>query len=245
MVVTLSSDSSLIKETGNELNNINYNVFNITKKVDLTNNICANIEGEPFKIGSKYICELGDNDTKAFYVLETKGDNVSLIMNANLGVDGKALITQYPENTGKSGWCDDQSLCKTNGIWDNTKGPITANENLSKRIVNWTRLNQNQVSLPSYEQIYVAAGNKSTNLPMWLSDYRYENSSGHYVHDVLGYWTSSQYKENLNDLYGLTKERAAWAAVTIWYSNMANLYVSYNQEVGIRPVITILKSQLG
>ena len=168
-----------------------------------------------------------------------------MIMNANLGVDGKALITQYPENTGKSGWCDDQSLCKTNGIWDNTKGPITANENLSKRIVNWTRLNQNQVSLPSYEQIYVAAGNKSTNLPMWLSDYRYENSSGHYVHDVLGYWTSSQYKENLNDLYGLTKERAAWAAVTIWYSNMANLYVSYTQEVGIRPVITILKSQLG
>ena len=51
----------------------------------------GNVPQGKFAYGDEYTCELGDNDTKTFFVLEISDNNVSLIMNANVDSNGKAL----------------------------------------------------------------------------------------------------------------------------------------------------------
>ena len=53
----------------------------------------GNVPSGNYVYGDEYTCELGDNDEKTFFVLETSGDDVSLIMNANVGADGKAVTS--------------------------------------------------------------------------------------------------------------------------------------------------------
>ena len=153
-----------------------------------------------------------------WYVLEDKGSEyayVSLIMNKNLG---DTVV----------GWCKDEKLCKTDGNWDNTKGPITAMNYLKQQTNNWTV----EANLPTAEQIAAATGQKFNNsmvddLELWL----YANIKGY--PDEYGYWTVSAQKYTRN-----------YARTVDINGRLYSDYIYDGVNYGVRPVITILKTNL-
>ena len=170
----------------------------------------GNVPQGQFAYGDEYTCELGDNDEKTFFVLETNGDNVSLIMNKNIDSNGKGTTSG---NT--VAWCKSgaNNSCAADG----------ALEYLKTSTIGWTKLTESQISLPSYDQIYKAAGNKTSGFSTWL-----------YVNLNNAYWTSSPYASNSGH---------AW--LVYYVGLLLNYNVVDDNYSGVRPVITVSKSQLG
>ena len=125
-------------------------------------------ESGAYTPGVTYTCELGDNESNTFYVLEEKGDNVSLIAGFNL--------------EGTVAWCKSGS--------DNSCAADGAKAALKERTSGWTKLTESQISLPSANQIATSAektfdGTKEVSgLPTWLSSYTKTPVA-------YGYWTST------------------------------------------------------
>ena len=167
-----------------------------------------------YAYGDEYTCELGDNDAKTFFVLETNGDNVSLIMDRNIDSNGKGTTSG---NT--VAWCKSGN--------DNSCAADGALEYLKTSTTGWTKLTESQISLPSYDQIYKAAGNKTSELPTWL--YGNLNSSS----APSAYWTSTPYASYSN---------IAWFVACGGYLDGSGVGdANFN---GVRPVITVSKSNL-
>ena len=213
----------------------------------VTTSTTGNVPNGSFNYGDEYVCNLGDNEAKTFFVLETNGDNVSLIMNANVDSNGKAITpSNIPTNKGlvawvtrddylavggtESGWNENCPNCGNSNL-----GPITAEAALKANTKTWTRLTANQITLPTGQQIATAGGDTkwtensgiSTKLSTWL----YDNLNGttNAVSKVNGYWTSSP----------------TFYASYVWYMFYSgNLYGAgtvKDSNYGIRPVITIPK----
>ena len=180
--------------------------------------------------GDEYICDVGDGTPKTFLVVENSGDNVSLILNANVGSDGN-IVTASSTDKSKVAWVSKEDYIAAGGTnydnGNNTKGPITANKALRAYTLTWTNLSQTQITLPTYDQLYAAGGNEEEMLPTWLYDYL--DGTNHPVSDVTGYWTSTPVE---NATYG--------ARVMGSRGSLTANFVSL--ESGIRPVITITKS---
>ena len=174
----------------------------------------GNVPSGNYAYGDEYTCELGDNDAKTFFVLETNGDNVSLIMDKNIDSNGKGTTSG---NT--VAWCKSGS--------DNSCAADGALEYLKNSTTSWTKLTESQISLPSYDQIYKAAGNKTSGLSTWLYG-NLNNSSAPY-----GYWTSTPYASDSS---------VAW--LVNFVGSLSNDYVGDYAGRGVRPVITVLKSNL-
>ena len=124
-------------------------------------------ESGAYTPGVTYACELGDNESNTFYVLEENGDNVSLIAGFNL--------------EGTVAWCKSGN--------DNSCAADGAKAALKERISGWTKLTESQISLPSANQIATSAGktfneNIVSGLPTWLN-------SDTKTPVVYGYWTST------------------------------------------------------
>ncbi len=126
-------------------------------------------ESEAYTPGVTYTCELGDNESNTFYVLEENGDNVSLIAGFNL--------------EGTAAWCKsgEDNSCAADGALEYLKNSTTS----------WTKLIESQISLPTGQQIATAAGeifdenDGASGFPTWLYSYT-KFTSGTY-----GYWTST------------------------------------------------------
>ena len=187
-----------------------------------------------YDIGVTYTCELGDGEENTFYVLETSGDNVSLIAGMNLGATvAWATKEDYLAAGGtESDWNKACTDCGNNNL-----GPITANKILKERTSGWTKLDEDQIILPSGQQIATAGGdtkwNDSTHgngfsSAKWLYSYT-RFTSGTY-----GYWTSSPRASDASN---------AWYVYYI--GNLSNIIVRGSSVYGVRPVITVSKSQLG
>ena len=161
-------------------------------------------ESEAYTPGVTYTCELGDGESNTFYVLEEKGDNVSLIAGFNLG--------------------DTVAWCKSGS--DNSCAADGAKAALKERTSGWTKLTESQISLPSYDQIYKVAGNKTSGFATWLNSYTKTPVA-------YGYWTSTPY---------------ASYSYNAWYVNcdgtLRNYDVGNVDLSGVRPVITVSKSNL-
>ena len=189
--------------------------------------------------GVTYICNLGDSDDSknlTFYVLETNGDKVSLILNKNISgsvswlsaEDFKAAGGVVTDTMKKdNGPCQLGGICATNEL-----GPITAEFALRTNTASWTKLLFNQITLPSKEQIENVSAESLPNFvmgPVYQSiptDYSTINDAFH------GYWTSTP----ANTYY-----EAYW--VSIEFSTLS-MWASPNGPAGIRPVITVSKSNL-
>ena len=202
----------------------------------------GNIPQGKFAYGDEYTCELGDNDTKTFFILETNGDNVSLIMNANVGKDGKA-ITSSSTDKGTVAWISKEDYLTAGGIEDayndyrnNHLGPITAEKTLKTNTKGWIKINQNQISLPTGQQIRSLASKDAdddvafsyyTSLPTWLIS---NIDLNNYTY---GYWLSTVSKNMANNRPQCV-------------NNDGNPYVDVNatEYYGVRPVITVSKSNL-
>ncbi len=192
----------------------------------------GNVPNGSFSNGDEYTCELGDNDAKTFFVLETNGDNVSLLMYANVDSNGKAITSDnIPSDKGLTAWCGDEILCKTNDSWDNKKGPLTAEIKLKESTESWTKLVSSQITLPNVSQM-----NKKISIEVgdWRVDYL--GAGGyvkHQVQGVYGYWTSDS-----SSIDGSATAFDCDGAI----NNLVE--ISNSSNFGIRPVITLSKSQL-
>ena len=182
--------------------------------------LLARIDGA-YTTGVAYTCNFIDDSEEnnlTFFVLSSTETEVTLISGSNLS----GTVTS---------WCGDESQCKTDGKWDNTKGPITANQALADRTSNWStknggKLNDTQMSsikLPTHDQI--AGAYEEGTMPTWLHG------------DLVGkaYWTSSP-------------DTSTTAGA--WFVEYGGGYLSdligYDggSYFGVRPVITISISDL-
>ena len=182
----------------------------------------GNVPSGNYAYGDEYTCELGDNDAKTFFVLETNGDNVSLIMDRNVDSTGKGTTSG---NT--VAWCKSGSnnSCAADGALEYLKNSTTG----------WTKLTESQISLPTGQQIATAGGDSAwtnskstgTTLSTWL--YGNLNSSS----APYGYWTSTP-RASYSD--------SAWRVG--YGGRLGSLGVGYDYVDGVRPVITVSKSNL-
>ena len=133
------------------------------------------------------------------------------------------------------GACQNGNICLTSEY-----GPITAKSYLSSSTINWTKLNQSQIKLPTANQILTASGkpfNGSetvSKLASWLYDYLEDTTKA--LSSIFGYWTSTPstfYNYNAWNVMG-----EEW--ITCYY----DARVSYSDGNGVRPVITVSKSNL-
>ena len=170
---------------------------------ELSTSTCVYISGEAaYSIGSQYICGLDKKRT--FYVLETSGDNVSLIMDRNFTDDTVSKTLAWCIDGGSDG-----ATCKNiNSKEEGT--PLkhiqdTFGENVT-------------VSFPTKKQI---EGAYTDLMPKWLRGSRSDNN----------YWTSS----------------IAQSSGIAWLVNSDGFmdYPVNGNIIGVRPVITVSKSQLG
>ncbi len=210
--------------------------------------LCTLIEGGAYDIGSKYECELGDNDPKIFYVLESSGSNISLIMSANVDSNGKAITsTNIPDDKGFSAWVTLGDYMSAGGtasdfgsVGENSLGPLTALKKLKEFTKPWKKLAPSQIVLPTANQVATAGGDtkwseSSTGNGFSSATWLYDNLNGttNAVSGIYGYWTSTAVASTSN---------RAWRVYST--GNFLSYFVSYDEGYGIRPVITISKSQL-
>ena len=176
-----------------------------------------------YAYGDEYTCELGDNDAKTFFVLETNGDNVSLIMDRNIDSNGKGTTSG---NT--VAWCKSGN--------DNSCAADGALEYLKTSTTGWTKLTESQISLPTGQQIATAGGDSAwtdshptgTTLLTWLYGNLNSSSSA-----PSAYWTSTPYASYSN---------IAWFVACGGYLDGSGVGdANFN---GVRPVITVSKSNL-
>ena len=183
-----------------------------------------NVASGNYFYGDEYTCELGDNDEKTFFVLETNGDNVSLIMDKNIDSNGKGTTSG---NT--VAWCKSGN--------NNSCAADRALEYLKTSTTGWTKLTESQISLPTGQQIATAGGDSTwtdsnytgTTLSTWLYGNLNVNNRAPY-----GYWTSSPYESDFN---------SAW---DVYFDGSLDSSLVDNElgADGVRPVITVLKSNL-
>ncbi len=178
----------------------------------------GNVPSGSFNYGDEYICNLGNTDDSknlTFFVLDKTDTDVSLIMNKNLG-DTVA-------------WSEDDNNHKD----DESKQAMVAKSALNKRTLNWTKLNQTQITLPSGQQIATSGGDTKWTDSIYGTGF----SDSKWLYDNLidsyDYWTSTVYSKNSTE---------SWS-VNSW-GELGTNEVNNQDNIGVRPVITILKSQL-
>lgn len=208
----------------------------LCEKVTESTKTTGNVPQGNFAYGDEYTCELGDGKQNTFFVLERNGDLVSLIMNANVGNDGTA-ITSASTDKGLVAWVTKKDYIDTGGKEDNWNkvctdcgnndlGSITAKNALKANTKVWTKIEQYQTTLPMYEQISKASGDKTSGLPIWI--YNYLNGTKNAVPNVKGYWMASSDTTNF---------RNAW--YVSYSGNLSTYYVISSDYSGVRPVITL------
>ena len=184
-------------------------------------------EKKGLAIGSMYSIDPGDGVAKNFYVLEIDGDNVYLLMDRNI------------DNV-KVDWCK-------NNVTDNACDADAAKEYLATTTSTWTNSEILEISLPTYNQIYVASGSNDTstedcyvdiNGASWLYDNLDEQ-----IYDVdpatagliWGYWLDTKYEHSVEKAWSVSTEGELYAN-----------YVAYTDgwPTGIRPVIKVSKDSL-
>ena len=180
---------------------------------------CELQEGTSQTVGAKYTCHL-DFD-RPFYVLETSGDNISLIMDRNF-VGGFSTVP----------WCIDGG--NDNPTCENINS--NGEESLLKNVQDIFGGNIS-VSFPTASQIAMASGksfnnNSVSGLATWIYDYL--EGTANSESQVYGYWTTSPCIDD---------SEFAW---TVYRDgSIAKLEVNDDGgNYGVRPVITISKSQL-
>ena len=191
---------------------------NATYRKDDTSQTLGKIPTGEYLPGDEYVCNVDGTNSYHFYILETVGYNVSLIMASNY-------------DTTTQSWCasGNSSTCNADGL----------TSKLNEIKAKWKNINSDKIVLPTANQIAAAAGNpnwtgtsyyKLLSAP-WLYDYLSNCyvDQVHPVEEVRGYWTSSIYNSS-----------------TAWYISCAgNLFndtsVSNSTDYGVRPVIILTK----
>ena len=204
-------------------------------KVSL-NKFCELKSGDALAIGSMYECDPGDGIKRNFYVLEVRNNEVDLIMEQNIA---KGTMTWYNAmkyfsngagSSIKSAWTNVLNI-------DLPKAQAIANAvgNSSWKAAEnnaWWCLETKKQDTTSSPYCY-----NNTQNTMWLWDYTRECASWKCAHSLdsewaYGYWT--------RDVI-VNKE---WAWSVYRFGNLVDYRSANYADLGVRPVITVLKSNL-
>ena len=234
----------LSKVTGNVTVTLNGVVKTMCNAVDTATT--GKVPQGQFAYGDEYICDLGDTeDSKnlTFFVLED-GDATTLT-DGRIAQAGEVSLIMNKNLDGSVAWCSKKDYVAAGGTetdygtyGNNNKGPLTATAALQNKTASWNKItDKTKITLPTAYQIATAAGKtfKGTSmvvgLPAWLKDYL--RNSAHPIYSWTGYWTSTYYTLN---------STRAWLGE---YGNaILTNYVNVTGYYGVRPVITISKSNL-
>lgn len=199
----------------------------------------GNVPSGNLDYGDEYICDLGDTDDSknlTFFVLDKTDTEVSLIMNQNLGSTIQWISKE--DYVAAGGTETDYG-----SYGNNNKGPLTAMKTLKERTLTWTKLDKDQITLPTANQIATASGKTFSNTPgagsvsglsTWLYDYLDAGVSNTTLY--WGYWTSSTY------VYVYAQETVSYDYSYAWsvtHNILENAGVRNTGNYGIRPVITL------
>ena len=200
---------------------------------------CKRITGNSTTIGSKYECDPGDGIYRIFYVLKVNDDTVDLIMDKNI-------------NKGTMNW--------------NTAMQYVSSNNLK---TSWS--NARDVTLPKAQDIADAVGNTSWNVDTATADswFYLDKYNGDFQNSIQvansanlsAYsWLYNNTREcanngcDINTSLDSTGAYGYWTQNQVFNSNyawdvvrggqMGRDPISDAQDIGVRPVITVLKSDL-
>ena len=212
-------------------------VIEVSKSRLVTKTICKAVKEATtgsvpkgnYTLGDEYTCDVGDSYTNTFFVLENKGDTVSLIMKEN-------FVDSYVSKTIR--WCTDgtnnNTTCKN--ITSKGSSAPTGADYLGhiEGIFNNPGV---KVSFPSANQIANVAG-KTFNyqtlsgiFPVWLYDYAARATNQ--VSGVWGYLTTTPDISTSNNVWAVSDSNALTTIGT--YDSIT---------LGLRPVITISKYKM-
>ena len=204
-----------------------YDNFSCSDNVgNKTKTLCTLADGSTANtIGAKYSCDFGAG-AKNFYILELGTNPVS---NTTLESDEVALILEGNYDTTTQYWCDQSGA--------NSSNNVCAADGLTSKLDEiagaWTKLERDQIGLPSMEQIMLADGQSEdayTDWPLlsnaWL--YNGPDNADYGSSAPYGYWSSSP---DVDD------SSSAWYVDYGGY--VGNGGVSYGDHFGVRPVITL------
>ena len=184
----------------------------------------GNVPTGSFNYGDEYTCQVGNSYTNTFFVLENNTDTVSLIMKEN-------YTDSYVPKT--LAWCTDGGDDNTCKNISTTGSEAPEGKDYLGHIKSIFNKDDVEVSFPTYDQIYKAAGNKTSDLSTWIYDYLSDTT--HPVSEVYGYWTITPDASNsLN----------TWTVYFNYVGRLHNDEVSLSGLFGVRPVITISKSDI-
>ena len=214
-------------------------VAKICKKIDSTQ--------EDYSIGTKYECSVNKDDKFYFYVLSEHEDTnkINLIMDRNICDDG--TTEQTDDNSCTTPWISYDDFEKAGGSleeWEdipfgaqcnNTKGPITVLNYLDKATKNWS-------NIPNLDENYKDEGNHYGTIHL----------SG--KARLVKYNEVSKYETIPNFLIENWSESYWFLSTFVEYTHLANSigFMGWGYSIGggctapigVRPVITLLKSNL-
>jgi prepilin-type N-terminal cleavage/methylation domain-containing protein len=207
--------------------NLYIRLSKITGNVTITANGVARKICDYDSIDSTYFCNT-DNGSVKFDLLED-GDTTTLTESTGrIAQTGQISLIQHNYNGATVRWSNDRINHKNDDI---SKQAVKAKEELENKTSSWTKIKEiGTISLPTAEQIAAASGqvfndNKisSSNLAEFLQA----------TSETRSYWTSNPVISSTN---------RAWAVSS---SGLVDISVTWSSYAGVRPVITISKSDVG
>ena len=199
--------------------------------------ICDLQEGTSQTVGAKYTCHL-DKD-RTFYVLSSDSSTVDLLMAENF-TDGDGTNGTIPKTVA---WCTDGGLDNKICMNINTTGSAApVGKDYIGHITNVFNKSGLEVSFPTPEQLLKVDGKSYPESYELSAKWLYDNltkygENGDQIEGpykgVFGYLTASYDPDNSEGVLLVTLEGC-----------ISNDSVANSTDYGIRPVITISKSQL-
>ena len=241
--ITYDNTTSGLKDSNNQdvttvqgAIDVLYDKANNTKKTCL---LVSEQYGNKGAVGSKYLCYLGDGVARYFYILKTNTNDVEMIMERNItDTVGTNKVINWSSAThffdeGQPGYQTKQTwLTKVIDV----KLPDAQTIVNAGGITEWNISNTPQDSWRYFGVNSTSDTSKRVNY-LWLWDYARDCSSSGCSNSLgdeyaTGYWTTDLLTDNSSQafrIYGI-------------YGCLG--FVNTNQNYGVRPVITISKSQL-
>lgn len=196
--------------------------------------------------GDKYSCKVDPNKPRyTFYVLNTEGTSVNLIMDSNIRSDGTpvkdtsdlALVT-YNSSVDASGTGPTTAIEYLNNATSSWKNILNLNETYNDEGENFTNFAlTGKARMPKLSEV-VETGCDITKredgtCPLWMVDHlendEYFNYNGRTaVSNVLGYWTLSSIASHSG--YAWHVSYAGYASTTT---------INLVDRLGVRPVINL------
>lgn len=253
-LLILSSRKLVLDKQKSEVLN---SIYKICTPVTNTTKTTGFIPTGGFYIGDEYICEVKPGARYNFFVLNTIGDNVILIMDSNVNEYGDPIKDTNDIDKGYVSWISDTDYgCGVDGdkCAQNDKGPVSAIEYLNLATSTWN-------NIPNLDETYSDSNGRFTNFelsgkarlpkysevrslctsscPLWVVNYLYNDTSYNYdgrspISELYGYWLFDSY--NLN-----STTNNAWIISYSGITISANEGVYNNRNYGVRPVIVLSK----